>query len=348
MISRKKEVNCDVLTRKEKTMLMMLLRDGRAFNTQIAKKLNISSQVTGRIRKCLEKVGVIKGYSIELDHEYLGVGTFVLALFNIKSADDEKVMSKNLINFYKVIANAITHIGLYAFKNLKDSDKFFNSLVGCSDNLKIISTHVFPVEGLIKQSSKNLFYNALRGFDDSGTFRALRFSNNNPKKEFSELTSSEKDILKSLVKKSNISPKKISSNNSLRISRSKVNRIKNKLEKRGIIRSYDVELDYEKLDINVLAFIFLRPKSEIIKKQAIYIEQCNKSNNVIGCYRLNEEIAMFCGFRNLNDLENYFNMLRLKYKDLIEIKDVHIVSPRGVIKESFDNLYLSLLNNKSI
>ena len=349
MISRKKEVSCSLLTRKEKTMLMMLLRNGREFNTQIAMKLNITSQVTGRIRKCLEKDGVIKGYSIELDHKYLGVRTFVLALFNLKGSCEEKLMSKNLINFYKVIANSITHIGLYAFKNLKESDKFFNSLVGCSDNLKIINTYVFPVEGLIKQSSKNLFYNALRSFDNGGSFRALRFSNNNSKKEFLEITSVERDILKSLVKKSNLSPKKISSNNSLKISRSKVNRTKNKLEKRGIIRSYDVELDYEKLDINVLTFIFVKPKPEIIKKQAVYIQQCHNSKNVISCYRLNEETAMLCGFRNLNDLENYFNMLRSQYQDLIEIKDVHIVSPKGVIKESFDDLYLSLLNNnKSI
>jgi len=343
MISRKKEVGCNVLTRKEKTMLMMLLRNGRTFNTQIAEKLGISSQVTGRIRRCLEKEGVIRGYSIELDHKYLGVRTFVLALFNIQGHDEEKVMSKNLVNFYKVIANSITHIGLYAFKNLKESDKFFNSLIGCSDNLKIISTHVFPVEGSIKQSSKNLFYNALREFDNIGTFRALRFSNNNPKKEFLELTSAEKDVLKALVKKSNLSTKKISLNNGLKISRSKVNRIKDKLEKRGIIRSYDIELDYEKLGICVLAFIFLRPKPEIIKKQEDYISQCHKSKNVISCYRLNEETAMFCGFRNLNDLENYFNMLRSEYQDLVEIKDIHIISTMGVIKESFDDLYLSLL-----
>lgn len=111
-------------------------------------------------------------------------------------------------------------------------------------------------------------------------------------------------------------------------------------EKRGIIRSYDIKLDYEKLGICVLAFIFLRQKPEIIKKQDAYINQYHKSKNVISCYRLNEETAMFCGFRNLNDLENYFNMLRSEYQDLVEIKDIHIISTMWVIKESFDDLYL--------
>ena len=77
------------------------------------------------------------------------------------------------------------------------------------------------------------------------------------------------------------------------------------MESNGIIKSYNIELDYEKLGINVLAFIFLKPKPEIIKKQSEHIKQCKRSRKVIGCYRLNEETAMFCGFKDLNDLENF-------------------------------------------
>jgi DNA-binding Lrp family transcriptional regulator len=72
------------LNRKEKIMLNMLLRNGRTFNTHIAKRLKITSQVTGRMRRKLEKEGVIRGYSTKLDLQYLGVKTFALALFNME------------------------------------------------------------------------------------------------------------------------------------------------------------------------------------------------------------------------------------------------------------------------
>jgi len=73
-------------------------------------------------------------------------------------------------------------------------------------------------------------------------------------------------------------------------------------------------------------------------------ELCDKAKYVVGCYRLNEEIALFCGFKNLNELENYSNHIREDYNNLFKIKHIHIISPKGVIKESFDDLYLKLLN----
>src|SRR3989338_1171492 len=338
---KKKEVIRNVFSGKEKIMLHALLRNGRTFNTHIANRLNISSQVTGRIRNRLERDEIIKGYSIELNHNFLGIKTFVLALFNIEGSETS-VMTENLVGFYKVLANSITHIGLYAFKDLEDSDKYFNSLIKNFDNIKIMNTYVFPSEGLIKKCPRNLFYNAVRDFDGKGSCNYSEFSCNSSRK-IKQLNNSEKDVLKQLIKKSNISSKKISVNLNRKISRSSVNRIRIKLEKRGIIKRYNADLDYEKLGINVLAFIFVNPRSDLIKKQDTYIRQCHRSKNVIGCYRLNEETTLFCGFKDLNDLENYINCLRRDYKGLIELKHIHLISPRGVIKESFDDLFLSLL-----
>jgi len=343
MRSRKKEVSYNILSRKEKIMLHMLLRNGRAFNTRIANKINVSSQLTGRIRKELEKEGIIKGYSIELNHKFLGIKTFVIVLFDIKGKSIDEIMTDNLINLYKVVANTITHIGIYAFKELEDFDKYFISLIKNTEHIKITNTFILPVEGIVKHCSKNLFYNAVRDFDKKGICNDIRYSNKS-KKKIKPLSNSEKSVLKQLVRKSNISCKKISLNLNKKISRCGVNRARIKLEKFGIIRKYNVELDYEKLGIGVLAFIFVNPKSEILKNHEHYIRQCQRSRNIISCYRLNEATAMFCGFRNLNDLESYINILRSEYKDLIEIKDIHIISPKGVIKESFDDLYLKLLS----
>jgi DNA-binding Lrp family transcriptional regulator len=342
MIQKKKEVSCNSLSRKEKLLLHYLLRDGRMFNTTISKKLGISSQVTGRIRKNLERDGVIKGYSTELNHNFLGIKTFVLVFFNFNESE-LPIMTNNLISLYKVLANSITHIGLYGFRNLEDSDKYFNSLIKDSENIKIISTYIFPAESIIKHCSKNLCFDSINNFNGKGSCRSIKFQNR-LSKNIKPLNNSEKEILRQLIKKGNISCKKISANLNKKISRSSVNRSRIKLEKTGIIRKYNIELDYEKLGIKVLAFIFVRPNPEILKNQGKYIKECHKSRKVIGCYRLNEETALFCGFKDLNDLESYVNGLRCNYKDLIEIKHIHIICPNGVLKESFDDLYLSILN----
>jgi DNA-binding Lrp family transcriptional regulator len=344
MISGKKEVSSNYLSKKEKIMLLDLLRDGRAFNTTIARKLNISSQVTGRIRRGLEKEGKIKGYSIDLNNHYFGIHTFVLVLFNIEGANEDKIISDNLVGFYKVIANSITHIGLYAFKDLAESDHYFNSLIEHKEKIKVIETHIFPIEGIIKNCSRNLFCNAIQEFEGKGSCKVVEFPTS--KDSLKLLHENEKMIIRQLIKQSNISCKKISSKLNKVISRSAVNRIKAKLENCGVIKRYNINLDYEKLGINVLAFIFVSPEPEIFKLQEELIKKCHKSKYIIGCYRLNEGVALFCGFKNLNELENYSNSIRKQYNELIKIKHIHIISPKGVIKESFDDLYLKLLETK--
>jgi len=336
------------LSGKERTMLNMLLRNGRTFNTTIARKLKISSQVTGRIRRRLEKEGVIKDYSLRLDHYFLGIRVFVLASFNMKGFHEDKLMSENLICLYKVLADSVTHIGFYAFKSLEESNAYFNSFIEHSDYIKIINLHISTIEGLIKYCPRNLFYNAIKKFEGGYTFRTASrpsYSIEKKKAELKDLSPSEKGVLRALVKNSIISCKKISSNsNNIKITRTGVNRIKNRLENREIIREYNVNLDYEKLGINVLAFIFVSQKPESLQHEEDLIKQGYNSPHVVGCFKSNDGVALFCGFKNLNKLENWCDILRSKCQDLIEVKQVHIISPRGVIKESFADLYLSLLN----
>lgn len=330
------------LSKKEKIMLNMLLRNGRTFNTAIARKLKISSQVTGRIRRKLERNGVIRGYSIELNNQFLGVRTLVLARINMDGRHEEKLMTKNLVGLYKVLGNSATHIAVYGFIDLKESDDYFHSIVEHSENIKIIDTCALPLEGLIKHSPKNLFYNALRGFDGCGSYHD--YPKNKNRIRLKKLTFSEKNVLISLVKNSNVSCKKMSSSlPGLNLTSAGAYMVKNRLEDQNIIKRYNINLDYEKLGVNIFAFIFLIPKPESLKQEDILIKKCRDSLNVIDCYRLNEEVAMFCGFRNLNELEDYCDGIRDKFSDFVQIKNVFIISPRGIIKESFDDLYLSLL-----
>lgn len=268
-------------------------------------------------------------------------------MFNVEGFHEDKLISKNLICLYKVLANSVTHIGLYAFKSLEESSNYFDSFIEHSEYIKIINLHISPINGLIKYCPRNLFYNAIKNFEGEHTFRtASRSSYNIEKKkaELKELSFSEKSVLRSLVKNSIISCKKISSNlTNTKITRTGVNRIKNRLENRNIIREYNVNLDYEKLGINVLTFIFVSQKPEFLQHKENLIKQGYDSPYIVGCFKSNDGIALFCGFKNLNKLEDWCDVLRSKCKDLIGLRHVYIISPRGVLKESFTDLYLSLL-----
>ena len=68
------------LTRNEKKTLNLLLENGRISDTEIAKRLKITKQAVGKIRRKLETLDIIKGYRVELDYGKLGINTFALVV----------------------------------------------------------------------------------------------------------------------------------------------------------------------------------------------------------------------------------------------------------------------------
>jgi len=60
------------LTKNEKKVLKLLLDNAKLSDTYIAKKLNISSQAIGRIRKKLEEE-IINGYILDLDYSKINI-----------------------------------------------------------------------------------------------------------------------------------------------------------------------------------------------------------------------------------------------------------------------------------
>lgn len=329
------------LSRKEKLMLKFLLKDGKISNTNLSKKLKISSQVTGRIKQKLERQGMIRGYPIELNPTFLGIHTFALILFKSNNSHYENLFSKNLICLYKVLADSITHIALYGFRDLGELNNQINSLIKHSNDIKIGAIHILPVEGIIKRSSRNVFYDALSGF------KRCQITNhsskpNERKIKIKYLTFPEKQVLRALVENSNFSCKRISLNTNL--SYKSVNRIKKRLEAGEIIKSYNLDLDYVKLGLNFLSFIFLNVKSSFIENKKELLKTCSKSHQVISCFGTNGKHILLCCFRDMAELNNYCDkILRTQYKEFVEIEDVYLVSTKDIIKESFTDLYLSLL-----
>ncbi|MBM3309478.1 MAG: Lrp/AsnC family transcriptional regulator [Candidatus Altiarchaeales archaeon] len=155
------------LTRNDKRVLKFLIENGRASDADIARKLNITSQAVGKIRKKLETEGYIKGYTTEVDYEKLGIKVFAVVLFkympevwkNIKSDEDvkERIKGPHIIEFYRFPEGDVTHIVVYGFRSLDELDHYFHVLQTERGHIsEIRKMYVFSSKSVVKQSPKEL------------------------------------------------------------------------------------------------------------------------------------------------------------------------------------------------
>lgn len=158
------------LTGNEKRTLKMLLENGRSTDTEIAKKLRITKQAVGKIRKKLEDAGVIRGYNTDLDYGKLGINTFAIAIlkFSPKSWEDmgelgieQKIKElPNMINIYRIPEGNTTHIVLCGFRNLTEMDRYFHAIKtvpSFNNYINIEKIYIFSNQSLLKDSSSSLF-----------------------------------------------------------------------------------------------------------------------------------------------------------------------------------------------
>jgi len=343
------------LTGNEKTVLKILIKDSRTADIEIGNKLKISSQAVSKIKRKLKQLNLIKGYVTDLDYSKLGINTFALVLleispFSFEKHQGDKSILKNAIGFYRVFKNDITHIALFGFRNLEELDKYFDSLHSkYSEHIKIKNVYTFPVQGLLKHSFDGLFFLLVREFgkEKFPVPSSVDYHLEEKKKnETEKLSSNERNVLKSLIKDSKISCQRIASElDNSNITISGINKIKKRLEDRKIIRNYSIHLDYEKLGVNVLSFFFINKKKDCWDLKDGLCKWAIENPNVIGCYKLNENSlsVLFCAFRSLKELENYFNHLQSQNRDILELEKVYIISSNGVIKDSPSDLFRMVL-----
>jgi len=164
------------LTKNEKLALKLLIKNGRISDTDIARKLKITTQAVGKIRRKLENSGYIKGYSAVADYGKLGINTFALAMikFTLKGWEDlgELGIEKNLmgnphiINAFRIPEGDPTHIVLYGFKDIEELDNYFRSLRTKQPTNKHMQTqkvYVFSQHSLIKDTPIDLFHKVIDG-----------------------------------------------------------------------------------------------------------------------------------------------------------------------------------------
>ncbi|MFH0835221.1 MAG: Lrp/AsnC family transcriptional regulator [Candidatus Micrarchaeota archaeon] len=127
------------LTKNEKAVLRLLLDNCRISDTATAKKLGISPQAAGKIRKGLEKKGVIRGCVCELDFEAMGITTFAIVYAKIvpdkdlqtrvtwqKKTEAEGIIrqSPNLLMLAEPIGSEYNYIALFGFRSQTEMEAF--------------------------------------------------------------------------------------------------------------------------------------------------------------------------------------------------------------------------------
>ena len=159
------------LTKNEKSALTLMVKDPLITNMDIAKKLKMTSQGVGKIRKQLYKKGIIKSHELRLDYEKLGVNILAIAMIKIlpsvfkrfKKNELDKVLNQmNVIRSYAIPETDVTHIILYAFRNIKEYDSYFRNILDeFGDYVEIKHTFVLSSGSIIKSSSKLMILDVL-------------------------------------------------------------------------------------------------------------------------------------------------------------------------------------------
>ncbi|MCX6695535.1 MAG: Lrp/AsnC family transcriptional regulator [Candidatus Altiarchaeota archaeon] len=186
------------LTRNEKRALKFLIENGRVSDAEMARKLRITSQAVGKIRRKLEEDGVIKGYSTQVDYKKLGINVFALAMFRIRpeswrtltEADiRERVKGPHIVTFYRLPEGDVTHILVYGFRDLNDLDSYFHVLQTERGHIsELRRLYVFSADSIVKENPKELVMKVIEEMGNEKPARPLpppqdkSFMNRVPKK----------------------------------------------------------------------------------------------------------------------------------------------------------------------
>ena len=133
------------LNETDKKILKNLLDDARFSSRQIAKNVGVSvGTVLSRIKK-MEDVGLIKGYSVILDHEKLGYTLTVVTEITVSKGrltemENEIAKIPNVCGVYDV--TGLTDAVIIAkFKNREDLGRFTKQLLSLP-YIERTNTHV--------------------------------------------------------------------------------------------------------------------------------------------------------------------------------------------------------------
>lgn len=158
----------------EKRFLKILIENARISDIDIAKKIKISPQAVGKIRKKLESEGAIEGYDVVLNLEKIGVNLLGIIKVNFKpkfwEGYTEEDIKKTVNNSPQMIfaarlinadENLVTVSG---YRNQEELEHYLReSMSKFHDFSNYNHIDIFSSKSLIKLSMSSLYKNILEG-----------------------------------------------------------------------------------------------------------------------------------------------------------------------------------------
>jgi len=155
------------------------------------------------------------------------------------------------------------------------------------------------------------------------------------------LTKNEKKVLKLLIENSKLSDTSIA--NRLGISSQAIGRIRKKLEEE-IIKKYTLELDFQKLGINLFTICkanLTQKGLEVGKKEVE--KKFSEHKNIVSCFKLIGDMDSFLiilGLKNIDELDQFFHDREMKeFHELVRFTDLKPVNSKNILKHNFNSLY---------
>ena len=155
------------LTKNEKNVLNLLIKNAKLSDTEIAKEINITSQAVGRIRKELEEE-LIEEYTLKLNLKKLGLNIIAIIRINIENCKEERI--KNIENALKSFSDVFIILKtvsgkrelryLAGFKNIKELERFMEnqrSLKEKEDSCLLSEITILSLNGMLKNSMNELY-----------------------------------------------------------------------------------------------------------------------------------------------------------------------------------------------
>ena len=255
------------LTRNDRRVLKILLKDSRITDVEMGRRLSISPQAAFKIRRKLEERRLILNYSAIIDYSQFGINALALVMMDVHDATESQRrqirerISANLINVSKLISGTRSYIILFGFSDVAEMYSFFNEIQANFPNqVRLNHIYTFHIEGLFKNSSKDLFYWAVNNFGKESFLPPPKLdyhSFNQIRQRKKKLSKNEISVLKALVGNSRATAAEIIKKMPDKaLTERGVGKIRERLEQKKIIRGYSVKLNYSLLGIGVLLSSF--------------------------------------------------------------------------------------------
>ena len=162
------------MSKNETNFLISLLEDGSKTDAQISKEIGVSKSTTYRIRKDLEKEEIISEYIPIIDLDNVGVGVFLVLMFQWTAFKDKKLTNKLQSELKKdphVIflgngegSEGLTTCVFFGFKDLEEYNAYFKTLRGKYEEfLGKTTSLLIPSKEIIKHDFTDLVKYILRG-----------------------------------------------------------------------------------------------------------------------------------------------------------------------------------------